>query len=121
MSQAASCTSDIHYHCLSPGQVASGLRVAPRKICNSITAFLNQFLFLCYSDSLHLPACWRTVSASSLAVKAGRSALEMAEVDILGASASLDIEKPEKQRPDLLGHLWRNGTRPRHSRHCEGV
>jgi hypothetical protein len=35
--------TNIHYHCLSPGQVASGLRVAPRKICDSITAFLNPF------------------------------------------------------------------------------
>src|SRR6476661_1001669 len=32
-----------HYHCLSPGQVAYGLRVAPSRICDSITAFSNLF------------------------------------------------------------------------------
>ena len=41
--QAASCTSDMHYHCLSPGQVASSLRVAPRRICDFIATFLNRF------------------------------------------------------------------------------
>jgi hypothetical protein len=41
--QATSCASDIHYHYLSPGQVASGLRVAPSKICDSITALFDLF------------------------------------------------------------------------------
>jgi hypothetical protein len=36
----------MHYHCLSPERVASGLRVAPNKICDSITAFLNLLAFV---------------------------------------------------------------------------